>query len=62
MWAMLAPEVFEFTRPMYSSISLGLFPAAVMRVACGISVGMGMRIPEPRISAGFERKEYNKSF
>jgi hypothetical protein len=40
MCAMLAAEVFEVTRPMYSSINLGLLPAAAMRVGCGISVGI----------------------
>src|SRR5450432_1871494 len=34
MWATLTAEVFELTRPMYSSISLGLLPAAAMRVGC----------------------------
>ena len=33
-------RVFELTRPMYSSISLGLFPAAWMRVGWAMSVGM----------------------
>jgi hypothetical protein len=28
------------TRPTYSSMSLGLFPAGVMRVGLGIRVGM----------------------
>jgi hypothetical protein len=28
-----------FTRPMYSSISLGMFPAASMRVGRSINVG-----------------------
>lgn len=37
---MLADDVFEFTRPIYSSISLGLFPAASMRVGWDIKVGM----------------------
>src|ERR1051326_8727461 len=40
MCATLAAEVFELTRPMYSSISLGLLPAASMRVGCVIRVGM----------------------
>jgi hypothetical protein len=30
------------TRPTYSSMSFGLLPAAVMRVGCGIRVGMGL--------------------
>jgi hypothetical protein len=48
MWATLAAEVLELTRPTYSSISLGLLPAEVMRVGCGMSVGMGL---EFRLSA-----------
>src|SRR5580700_3853101 len=40
MWATLAAEVCEFTRPMYSSMSLGLLPADWMRVGCEIRVGM----------------------
>jgi hypothetical protein len=40
MWATLADEVFELMRPMYSSMSLGLFPAAWMRVGWVMSVGM----------------------
>src|SRR5436309_11946966 len=40
MWATLAEDVFEFTRPMYSSMSFGLFPAAWMRVGWAMSVGM----------------------
>src|SRR5271169_2476648 len=43
-WATLTPVVAEFTRPMYSSMSLGLLPAACMRVGCEISVG-GMSAP-----------------
>jgi hypothetical protein len=31
--------VAEFTLPMYSSISLGLFPAACTRVGLAINVG-----------------------
>src|ERR1700688_4669194 len=56
MWATLTAEVFELTRPMYSSMSLGLLPAAWIRVGWGMSVGM---------SLGFRdtgHKEYNKSF
>src|ERR1700689_4626436 len=41
MWATLAEDVFELTRPMYSSIRLGLVPADWMRVGCGIKVGIG---------------------
>jgi len=37
---MLASEVCEFTRPIYSSINFGLLPADWMRVGCGISVGI----------------------
>jgi len=44
MWATLAAEVWVLTRPMYSSISLGLLPAAVTRVGWEMSVGM-VRIP-----------------
>ena len=44
MWATLADEVWELTLPMYSSMSLGLLPAAWMRVGCGINVGF--RLPD----------------
>src|SRR6478752_6886109 len=40
MWATLTPEVRVLTRPMNSSISLGLVPAARMRVGCATRVGM----------------------
>jgi hypothetical protein len=40
MWATLAAEVLELTRPMYSSMSLGLLPADWMRVGWEIKVGM----------------------
>src|SRR5258708_923751 len=40
MWATLAADVWELTRPMYSSMSLGLLPEDWMRVGCGIRVGM----------------------
>jgi hypothetical protein len=30
----------EFTRPAYSSIRLGLFPAAAITVGCGMRVGI----------------------
>src|SRR6202049_5335826 len=56
MWATLSAEVFELTRPMYSSMSLALLPAAWIRVGWEMSVGM---------SLGFRdtgHKEYNKSF
>jgi hypothetical protein len=43
MWAMLVEDVCEFTRPMYSSMSLGLLPADWMRVGCGMRVGMGSK-------------------
>src|SRR5260370_24705687 len=39
MCATLVVLVEEFTRPIYSSISLGLLPAASMRVGLGINVG-----------------------
>src|ERR1700675_3290616 len=45
MWAMLVVEVWELTRPMYSSISLGLLPEDWMRMGCGIRVGMGWAFP-----------------
>ena len=35
MCATLTAAVLKFTRPMYSSINLGLFPAASARAACG---------------------------
>jgi hypothetical protein len=41
MCAMLSAVVALFTRPTYSSISFGLFPAASMRV--GRSMCFGMR-------------------
>jgi len=44
MCATLAALSREFTRPMYSSINLGLLPAAAMRVGCGMRVG-GMKAP-----------------
>ena len=40
MWATLADEVWELTRPTYSSMSLGLLPADWMRVGCGIRIGI----------------------
>src|SRR5580692_3181073 len=40
IWATLTPAVLELMRPMYSSMSLGLVPAAEMRVGCAIKVGM----------------------
>src|SRR5271156_5751693 len=45
MCAMLVDVVWELTRPMYSSMSLGLLPADWMRVGCEISVGMGILFP-----------------
>src|SRR5580700_9741278 len=42
MWATLAAEVFVLTRPIYSSINLGLLPADEIRVGCGIKVGIGL--------------------
>ena len=41
MWAMLSAVVALLTRPTYSSISFGLFPAASIRV--GRSMCFGMR-------------------
>src|SRR6266545_7349992 len=38
---MLTCSLRELTRPMYSSISLGLLPAAWIRVGDSINVGMG---------------------
>src|SRR6185437_12504075 len=40
MRATLTALVCEFTRPIYSSISFGLFPAAVTRAGESISVGI----------------------
>jgi hypothetical protein len=40
MWATLTSAVAEFTRPIYSSISFGLFPAASTRAGLGIRVGL----------------------
>ena len=40
MRAMLRAAVFEFMRPMNSSIRLGLFPAAAMAVALWMCVGI----------------------
>src|SRR5262249_54157564 len=42
MCAMLTALVPEFTRPTYSSMLLGLLPAATMRVAFGIRIGVAM--------------------
>src|SRR5450755_4769748 len=39
MWATLTPVVLLFTLPTYSSISLGLLPAASTRVGWEINVG-----------------------
>ena len=41
MRAMLRRDSPLFTRPMNSSMSFGLFPAAVMRVGVGMSFSMG---------------------
>src|SRR5262249_61215836 len=41
MCAPLTASVFEFTRPTYSSIVFGRFPAATMRVGFAMWVGMG---------------------
>src|SRR5579863_1018791 len=62
MWATLTPAVFELMRPMYSSISLGLVPAAEMRVGCDSSVGMSAplrRITLARAGATSEVKDVN---
>src|SRR5262245_39168612 len=40
MWAMLTALVPSFTRPTYSAISLGRFPAAVIRVGAVMWTGM----------------------
>src|SRR5688572_32552544 len=40
MCATLSASVFELTRPTYSSMRLGLLPAASMVVGLSISVGM----------------------
>src|SRR5271169_4057394 len=40
MCATLTPAVGVLTRPTYSSMIFGLFPADSMRVGCGIRVGI----------------------
>src|ERR1035438_9365160 len=66
MWATLMAAVEVLTRPTYSSISLGLFPAGVMRVGLGIRVGMEEHRSKWRdgeTSASFELKaDYTRSF
>src|SRR5436305_9318295 len=47
---MLVCSCFEFTRPKYSSISLGLLPAASIRVGAEINLG----IVNPSLLNGFE--------
>ena len=42
MWATLRRDSAEFTWPTNSSISLGLLPAAVMRVGEAMSFGMNV--------------------
>src|SRR5262245_48072529 len=42
MCATLTAVVPEFTRPTYSSMFLGLLPAATMHVALGIRIGVAM--------------------
>lgn len=42
MWAILTAVEPVLTRPTYSSISLGLLPAGVMRVGVEMSWGMGL--------------------
>src|SRR4051812_12779539 len=44
MWATLSRDSLLLTRPMYSSMSLGLLPAASMRVAFSMSWGMGVSL------------------
>src|SRR5271154_2129100 len=60
MWATLVEVVWELTRPMYSSMSLGLLPADWMRVGWGIRVGMsfGSRLP----AFGFSLQAANVDF
>src|SRR5947209_2889039 len=59
---MLNCEVDEFTRPMNSSISLGLFPAAATRVGFAIKVGVVMRrIIPPLRFARIERSQMSKN-
>src|SRR5262245_36464580 len=40
MWATLTAVVPELTRPTYSSMAFGLLPAATMRVAFGMRMGV----------------------
>src|SRR3954454_17197719 len=44
---MLRRDSFVFTRPMNSSISLGLFPEAWMRVGWGMRVGISCSLSHP---------------
>src|ERR1041384_2607282 len=44
---MLTTSVFELTRPTYSSIAFGLWPAATMRVGFAMSSGMDPRHGRP---------------
>src|SRR5579864_2067270 len=60
MWATLVADVLEFTRPTYSSIIFGLFPAALMRVGCGIRVGMGSDFGVRKFGSA-EFLDYNRS-
>src|SRR5689334_6878544 len=53
MCATLAASVCEFTLPMYSSMSLGLFPAAWTRA--GAAIRVGKRTSEWAILAGGKR-------
>lgn len=55
MCAMLSACVPEFTRPTYSSISLGLFPAASTRVGRGISLGAVISSPSSICGSGHLR-------
>jgi hypothetical protein len=41
---MLTAEVLELTRPMYSSMIFGVFPAALICVGDGINVGIAFLV------------------
>jgi hypothetical protein len=60
MWATLAPTSLNLRADVLVD-QLGFVSAAVMRVACGISVGMGIRVLN-LVSGQGSSKEYNKSF
>ena len=61
MWAMLTWLLPEFTRPMNSSISFGLLPAASIRVGVeirvGISVWLLVRTGDPDSASSYQAKE-----